>query len=114
SGCGREAAFRKEPDVERGQREFLTAPRTGPAESLRDGDVDRQGAHVGGDVAAHGRMISREPAPVMWMHTAPASPRCAGRSCFCCPGVGMNSGAGRLSLTVVVLAVLVPARADGR
>jgi hypothetical protein len=54
-----------QPDVERGQREFLPAPGTGPAKSLRDRDVDRQGAHVGGDVAGHGRILSREPAPAM-------------------------------------------------
>ena len=57
-GFRREASVRQEPDVERGQREFLTAPCIGPAESLRDCDVDRQGAHVGGNVAAHGRMLS--------------------------------------------------------
>src|SRR4029079_9122678 len=58
-GFRREASVRQEPDVERGQLKFLTAPCIGPAESLRDCDVDRQGAHVGGNVAAHGRMLTR-------------------------------------------------------
>ena len=52
-----EAPVREEPDVERGQREFLTMPGTGPAESPGDRDVDRQGGHVGGAVAAHGPHI---------------------------------------------------------
>ena len=34
-------SVREEPDVERGQREFLTAPGVGPAESLRDGSLSR-------------------------------------------------------------------------
>lgn len=53
----------EKPDVECGQRELLAASSVRPAERLRDGDVDCQGAHVEGDVAAHGRVVSREPTP---------------------------------------------------
>jgi hypothetical protein len=48
----------EKPDVECGQRERFTASSVRPAERLRDRDIDRQSTHF--QVAAHGRMISRE------------------------------------------------------
>ncbi|MDH6493827.1 hypothetical protein [Streptomyces sp. SAI-149] len=56
-GLRGEVTVREEPDVECGQLELFTTSSVGPAERLRDRDVDRQSTHL--QVAAHGRMISR-------------------------------------------------------
>src|SRR4051812_29235529 len=55
----REVPVPEEADVERRQQELLSASSVCPAKRFRDRDVDRQGTHVNGDVAAHGRMVAR-------------------------------------------------------
>lgn len=57
-GLHSEVTVREEPNVERGQRECFTASSVRPAERLRDHDIDRQSTYF--QIAAHGRMISRE------------------------------------------------------
>src|SRR5690606_38342904 len=57
-GLHGEVTVREKPDVERDQRERFTASSVRPAERLRDRDIDRQSTYF--QVAAHGRMLSRE------------------------------------------------------
>lgn len=57
-GLRGEATVREKPDVECGQLEHFAVSTVRPAECLRDRDVDRQSTHF--QVAAHGRMVSRE------------------------------------------------------
>jgi len=63
-GLRREAPVREKPDVECGQREFVTAPGVGPA-SFSGIVTLIEGAYVGSDVASHGQIFAREPAPLV-------------------------------------------------